>query len=155
MNIGDHIPELLGHDRNGRAINAADYLGRRIVLYAYPKANTAGCTAEACSLEQHRAELDRLGYDIIGISTDKPAALNRFAEQQSLGFTLISDPEALLLNELGARGEKTMCGRTSIGTLRATFLVNEQGIVEHIFTPRDIKTKIHGEQVMEYIHGRK
>lgn len=153
MNIGDKIPEILGKDQNGKEIKASDYKGRKIVLYSYPKASTPGCTAEACSLQAHKAELAAAGYEIIGVSKDKEAAQKKFADAQGLDFPLIADTDTTLLQTLGCWGEKVACGRRTIGTLRTTYLVNEDGIIEKIFTPKEIKTKIHAEQILDYIKG--
>lgn len=151
MNIGDKIPEFLGKDQNGNEIKASDYKGKKIVLYSYPKANTPGCTAEACSLQAHKAQLQAAGYEIIGVSKDKEALQKKFADAQGLDFPLIADTETTLLQALGCWGEKVACGRRTIGTLRTTYLVNEEGIIEKIFTPKEIKTKIHAEQILEYL----
>ena len=153
MNRGDKIPEILGKDQNGKEIKASDYKGRKIVLYSYPKASTPGCTAEACSLQAHKAELQAAGYEIIGVSKDKEAAQKKFADAQGLDFPLIADTDTTLLQTLGCWGEKVACGRRTIGTLRTTYLVNEEGIIEKIFTPKEIKTKIHAEQILDYIKG--
>ena len=151
MNIGDKIPEVLGVDQNGREIKSSDYRGRKLVLYSYPKANTSGCTAEACSLQAHKAELAAAGYEIIGVSKDKVELQKRFADAQGLEFPLIADTETTLLQQLGCWGEKVACGHRTIGILRTTYLVNEEGVIEKIFTPKEIKTKIHAEQILEYI----
>lgn len=153
MQVGDKIPEVLGLDQDGREIKSSDYRGRKIVLYTYPKANTSGCTAEACSLQAHKAELAAAGYEIIGVSKDRQALQKKFADAQGLEFPLISDVETTLLQSLGAWGEKVACGRRTIGTLRTTYLVNEEGIVEKIFTPKEIKTKIHAEQILAHINA--
>ena len=139
MNIGDRIPEVLGIDQHGNEIKSSDYRGRKIVLYTYPKANTSGCTAEACSLQAHKQELAELGYEIIGVSKDKQELQKKFADAQGLEFPLIADTSTELLQSLGAWGEKVACGRRTIGTLRTTYLVNEEGIIERIFTPKEIK----------------
>lgn len=152
MNIGDKIPEHLGIDQDGREIKASDYQGRKIVLYSYPKANTSGCTAEACSLQAHKEELAAAGYDIIGVSKDKPTLQKKFADTQGLQFPLIADTETTLLQQLGCWGEKVACGRKTIGILRTTYLVDENGIIQKIFTPKKIKTKIHAEQILQYIN---
>ena len=153
MQIGDRIPEILGIDQNGNEIKASDYKGRKIVLYSYPKANTSGCTAEACSLQAHKAELEAAGYAIIGVSKDRVELQKKFADQNGLDFPLIADTETTLLQELGCWGEKVACGRRTIGTLRTTYLVDEDGIIQKIFTPKEIKTKIHAEQILDYIKG--
>lgn len=152
MTIGDKIPEVLGVDQDGREIKASDYRGRKIVLYSYPKANTSGCSAEACSLQAHKDELAAAGYDIIGISKDKQTAQKKFSEAKGLEFPLIADTETTLLQELGCWGEKVACGRKTIGILRTTYLVDENGIIQKIFTPKEIKTKIHAEQILDYIN---
>ncbi len=152
IDVGDKIPDVLGIDQHGREIKASDFAGRKIVLYSYPRANTPGCTAEACSLQAHRAELEAAGYAIIGVSRDKSAAQLKFAEKYGLDFPLIADTEATLQQALGCWGEKTFCGRKTVGTLRTTYLVNEDGVVEKIFHPKEIKTKIHAEQILDYLH---
>lgn len=151
MNVGDRIPEILGTDQNGNLIKSSDFAGRKIVLYTYPKANTSGCTAEACSLQSRKKELAEAGYEIIGVSKDKQEAQAKFAQAQGLEFPLIADTSTELLQSLGAWGEKVACGHRTIGTLRTTFLVNEEGIIEKIFTPKEIKTKIHADQILDAI----
>ena len=151
MLVGDKIPQILGIDQNGNEIKASDYAGKKIVLYSYPRANTSGCTAEACSLQAHKAELQAAGYEIIGVSKDKVASQKKFADAYGLEFPLISDTEAVLQQALGCWGEKVACGRRTIGTLRTTYLVNEAGVIEKIFSPKEIKTKIHAEQILAYL----
>jgi peroxiredoxin Q/BCP len=150
MNVGDRIPEVLGVDQTGKTIKSSDFRGRKLVLYSYPKANTSGCTAEACSLQAHKAELEALGYSIVGVSKDKVELQKKFADAQGLEFPLIADTETTLLQELGCWGEKVACGRHTVGILRTTYLVNEDGVIEKIFTPKEIKTKIHAEQILDY-----
>ena len=152
MNIGDRIPEVLGIDQDGKEIKSSDYKGKKIVLYSYPKANTSGCTAEACSLQAHKAELEAAGYAIIGVSKDKKELQKKFADTQGLEFPLIADTETTLLQQLGCWGEKVACGRRTIGTIRTTYLVNEDGVIEKIFNAKEIKTKIHAEQILDYVN---
>ena len=151
MEKGDRIPDVLGIDQDGREIKSSDYKGRKLVLYSYPKANTSGCTAEACSLQAHKAELAAAGYEIIGVSKDSQSAQKKFADAQGLEFPLIADTGTSLLQQLGCWGEKVACGHKTIGTLRTTYLVNEDGVIEKVFTPKEIKTKIHAEQILDYI----
>jgi len=122
-----------------------------MVLYAYPKDNTSGCTAEACSLRDNREQLLQQGYEVVGVSKDSAASHQRFIDKQDLNFPLIADTDARLLQAMGAWGEKKMYGKTTIGTLRTTLLVNEEGIVTHIFTPKQIKTKEHAQQILSVI----
>lgn len=152
MEVGDKIPEVLGIDQNGNEIKSSDFRGRKLVLYSYPKANTSGCTAEACSLQQHMAELDAAGYAVIGVSKDKVELQKKFADAQGLSFPLIADTETSLLQTLGCWGEKVACGRRTVGILRTTYLVNEEGVITKIFTPKEIKTKIHAEQILDFIN---
>ena len=139
---------MLGIDQHGNEIKSSDYHGRKIVLYSYPKANTSGCTAEACSLQAHKAELEAQGYAIIGVSKDKQETQAKFAEAQGLEFPLIADTSTELLQTLGCWGEKVACGRRTVGIIRTTYLVNEEGIIERIMGPKEIKTKIHAEQIL-------
>ena len=154
MTVGDRIPDVLGTDQNGNEIKSGDYRGRKLVLYSYPRANTSGCTAEACSLQAHKSGLEAAGYAVVGVSKDKQAAQKKFADAHGLDFPLIADTETTLQQALGCWGEKVACGRRTIGTLRTTYLVNEDGVIEKIFTPKEIKTKIHAEQILDYINGK-
>ena len=149
MNIGDKAPEVLGKDENGHEICLSDYKGRKLVLYFYPKDNTSGCTAEACSLRDHYGELQGAGYEVVGVSKDSAASHQKFKEQHQLPFPLIADVDHTLLEAMGAWGEKTMCGRKTIGTIRTTFIINEEGIIEQIFSGRQVKTKEHAEQILK------
>ena len=99
MNLGDKIPAVLGIDQDGKEIKLSDFAGRKIVLYSYPKANTSGCTAEACSLQEHKAELEAAGYAIVGVSKDKQELQKKFADKNSLEFPLIADTNTTLLQE--------------------------------------------------------
>lgn len=148
MNIGDKLPEVLGKDQDGKEIRTADYAGKKFILYTYPKDNTSGCTAEACSLRDHRSELMELGYEIVGVSKDSEASHRKFIEKHELNFPLIADTDTTLLQQLGAWGEKTMCGKKTVGTLRTTYLIDENGCIADIFLPKQIKTKEHAEQII-------
>lgn len=154
MKVGDRIPEILGVDQNGKEIKASDYKGRKLVLYTYPKDNTSGCTVEACSLRDHKDQLSALGYEILGVSKDSAASHQKFIGKQGLNFPLIADTDTKLLQELGAWGEKTMCGKKTVGTLRTTYLVDENGVIQHIFLPKQIKTKEHADQILAEIEKK-
>ncbi len=149
MNIGDKIPEILGRDQDGNEVKASDFAGRKLVLYFYPKDWTPGCTAEACSLrDNYQALLDK-GFAVVGVSPDSEASHKRFIEKNALPFTLISDPEHKLAEEMGVWGEKSMYGRKYFGIFRTTFIVGPDGTIEEIFGPKEIKTKVHGEQILK------
>ena len=139
MNVGDKLPEVLGLDQNGQEITLSSLAGKKLVLYAYPKDNTSGCTAEACSLRDHYDELQQAGYVVIGVSKDSASSHQKFIDKQQLPFPLIADTETTLLLQVGAWGEKSMYGKKFMGILRTTYLVNEQGVIEKIFTPKEIK----------------
>ncbi len=148
MNIGDKAPELLGTDEQGREIRLSDYRGRKLVLYFYPKDNTAGCTAEACSLRDHYADLQAAGYEVVGVSKDSADSHGKFKAKHALPFPLIADVDTRLLQAMGAWGEKNMYGRKVMGTVRTTFIINEEGVIENIFSGREIKTKEHAKQIL-------
>jgi len=150
MNIGDKAPEILGNDEQGRPIRLSDYRGRKLVLYFYPKDNTSGCTAEACSLRDHYAELQAQGYDVVGVSKDSAQSHQKFKEKHELPFPLIADVDHQLLEAMGAWGEKTMYGKKVQGTIRTTFVINEEGIVEQVFQGKQIKTKEHASQILSH-----
>lgn len=151
MEIGDKVPELLGVDQDGKEVKMSDFAGKKVVLYFYPKDNTPGCTAEACSLRDRYAELIEKGYEVIGVSKDSTDSHKKFIAKHELPFILISDADKVLQKEMGAWGEKTMCGRTTEGTLRTTFLISEDGRIENIMSPKQIKTKIHADQILDLI----
>ena len=148
MNIGDKAPELLGIDQDGKEIKLSDYAGRKLILYFYPKDNTSGCTAEACSLRDYASELAAKGYSVVGVSSDSEASHRKFIDKNSLPFPLIADTDQRLQKEMGVWGEKSMYGRKYMGTLRTTFIIGPDGTIERIFTPKEIKTKIHAEQIL-------
>ena len=139
MKIGDKIPEVLGIDANGREIKAADFAGKKLVLYFYPKDNTPGCTAEACSFRDHYDTMRKAGYEIVGVSKDSAASHTKFADKFQLPFTLIADTETTLNQAFGVWQKKKMAGREYMGTVRTTFIINEEGIVEDIITKVDTK----------------
>ena len=149
MNIGDKAPEILGKDENGQEIRLSDFKGRKLVLYFYPKDNTSGCTAEACSLRDHYEVLQGAGYEVVGVSKDSAASHQKFKEKHELPFPLIADVDHTLLEAMGAWGEKNMYGKKTMGTIRTTFIINEEGSIEKIFTGKQIKTKEHATQILE------
>jgi len=149
MNIGDRAPEVLGKDEQGRDIRLSDYRGRKLVLYFYPKDNTSGCTAEACSLRDHFDALQSAGYEVVGVSKDSAASHVKFKEKHELPFPLIADVNHELLEAMGAWGEKTMYGKKTMGTIRTTFVINEEGIIEQIFVGKQVNTKQHAEQILK------
>lgn len=140
------MPDLLGLDQDGKEVKVSDYKGRKIALYFYPKDNTSGCTAEACSLRDGYDELKKAGYEIIGVSKDSAKSHRGFIEKQNLPFRLIADTDTTLQKQFGVWAEKKMYGRTYMGTLRHTFLIDENGVIEKVIEKVD--TKNHAQQIL-------
>lgn len=149
LKVGDKAPEVLGIDQEGNEIKLSDFKGKKLVLYFYPKDNTPGCTAEACSLRDNYSELKKKGYEVIGVSVDSETSHQKFIQKFDLPFKLIADTDKTLSEQFGTWGEKMLYGKKHMGMLRTTFIINEEGIIERIFAPKDINTKIHGEQILE------
>ena len=149
MNIGDKAPELLGTDQDGKEIKLSDYKGKKIVLYFYPKDSTPGCTSQACSLRDNYELMQKRGYAVIGVSVQDEKSHKKFIEKYNLPFPLIADVDKTLNETFDVYGEKKMCGRTYMGTYRTTFIINEEGVIEEIFTPKQIKVKEHAEQILK------
>ena len=148
IQIGDKAPDILGLDQHGNEIKLSDFKGKMIALYFYPKDNTSGCTAEACSLRDGYADLQAAGYEVIGVSKDSAKSHQGFISKQSLPFNLIADTETTLQQQFGVWAEKKMYGRSYMGTLRTTFIINEEGFVTHIIGPKEVKTKDHANQIL-------
>ena len=148
MNIGDKAPEILGLNENGEEIRLSNYQGKKIVLYFYPKDSTSGCTAQACNLRDHYTELRNAGYEVIGVSVDDAKSHQKFIAKNELPFTLIADTEKKLVEQFGVWGEKSMYGRKYMGTFRTTFIINEEGIIERIILPKQVKTKEHSKLIL-------
>ena len=146
MKIGDKVPEILGIDANGKEIRISDFCGKKVILYFYPKDNTPGCTAEACSLRDSYDKLKSAGYEIIGVSKDRTKSHIRFIEKYNLPFTLIADTEVRLNEAFGVWQEKNMYGRKYKGTIRTTFIIDENGVISDIIEKVD--TQNHAEQIL-------
>ncbi|MGV9714045.1 thioredoxin-dependent thiol peroxidase [Gordonia sp. NPDC003424] len=130
LSAGDRAPAFTLPDAQGNDVSLADYAGRKVIVYFYPAASTPGCTKQACDFRDNLAELNDAGIDVIGISPDKPAKLQKFIDAEGLTFPLLSDPEKKVLTAWGAFGEKTMYGKTVTGVIRSTFLVDADGTIE-------------------------
>jgi peroxiredoxin Q/BCP len=157
MKKGDRIPDLLGIDQDGKEVKRIDYKGRKIALYFYPKDNTSGCTAEACSLRDRYGDLRKAGYEIIGVSRDSAKSHKGFIEKHDLPFRLIADTDATLQQLFGVWAEKSMYGRKYMGTLRQTFLIDENGVIENSIEKVDTKNsagKIIGDLSVESLELR-
>lgn len=148
LNIGDKAPDLLGTGADGKEIRLSDFPGKRIALYFYPKDNTSGCTAQACNLRDNYEMLTDSGIQVIGASVDNAASHIKFAEKHSLPFPLVADTDHKLVELFGVWGEKSMYGRKYMGTLRTTFIIEPDGTISRIISPKQIKTKDHASQLL-------
>lgn len=146
LNIGDKIPEILGTDAQGHQVTANDFAGQKLIIYFYPKDNTSGCTAEACSLANGYEQLASLGYTVIGISKDSPASHVKFAQKYELPFTLLSDESTEVNQAFGVWQKKKMAGREYMGTVRTTFVTDADHRITHIISK--VNTKQAAEQLL-------
>ncbi|MBE6216692.1 MAG: thioredoxin-dependent thiol peroxidase [Bacteroidales bacterium] len=147
LKIGDRMPDFQVADQDGNIVSSTDLKGKKTIIYFYPKDNTSGCTAEACNLRDNYDSLTSEGYNVIGVSKDSSASHRRFADKHELPFTLLADTSTEMLQAFGAWGEKKMYGKTVMGTIRRTFIFNEDGILERIIEKVD--TKNHASQILE------
>ncbi len=143
---GDKAPAFSAHIESGATVSLADYAGKKLILFFYPKDDTPGCTAENCNLRDNYTLLREKGYEILGVSPDTAKKHTKFKEKYQLQFPLIPDTEQELLKAYGVWGEKQMYGRTYEGVLRTTFVINEAGVIEKIFSK--VETKSHAEQIL-------
>ena len=146
LKIGDRMPDFEVVDQDGNKVSSKDLMGKKTVVYFYPKDNTSGCTAEACSIRDSYEALLAKGYNIVGVSKDSAASHKKFIDTYELPFTLLSDTSTQMLQAFGAWGEKKMYGKTVFGTIRRTFIFNEEGILERIIEKVD--TKNHADQIL-------
>ncbi len=144
---GDTAPNFTAKNQLGKTISLSDYKGKKLVLFFYPKDNTPGCTAEACSLRDYYKDLKKEGFEVIGVSKDNEKSHKKFITDYKLPYSLISDPELKVNLRYGVWGEKTFMGKTHMGTLRTTFLISETGKIEKIFTK--VNTKEHAQEILE------
>lgn len=147
---GNLAPDFVGKDQDGKTINLADYKGKKLILYFYPKDNTSGCTAEACSLRDGYEDLKNLGMEVLGVSPDSEKSHKNFIQKYSLPFRLIADENHEIAEKYGVWGEKKMYGKAYFGILRTTFVINEQGVITHVFNKVD--TKEHVKQILSEIN---
>jgi len=149
LKIGDKAPELLGRDENGNELKLSDFAGKKLVLYFYPKDATPGCTSEACNLRDNYERLMAKGYAVVGVSVQDERSHQKFIEKHLLPFPLIADTDHALVEAFGVWQEKKMCGRTYMGTVRTTFVIDEQGTIAEVYGPKQIKVKEHAEQILK------
>ena len=146
---GDKMPQFEVMDQDGKPVKSEEFIGKgkKTIIYFYPKDNTPGCTAEACSMRDNYAALTAAGYNVVGVSKDSAKSHTGFRAKHELPFRLLSDTSTQMLQDFGAWGEKKMCGKTSVGTLRRTFIFDENGILERLIEKVD--TKNAAGQILE------
>jgi peroxiredoxin Q/BCP len=131
LSAGTAASEFTLLDKDGNNISLADFRGKKVILYFYPAASTPGCTTQACDFRDNMASLQSAGYVVLGVSKDQGAALQKFASEENLSFPLLSDPDLVVHNAYGTYGEKSMYGKTVMGVIRSTFVIDEGGILTH------------------------
>ncbi len=146
LKIGDKAPAFTSQDQNGKEVKLSDFSGKKIVLYFYPKDNTPGCTTQACDLRDNIDHLKAAGYVVLGVSIDDVKSHKKFAEKFNLPFTLVADSDHQLVEAYGVWVEKSMYGKTYMGTARTTFIIDEKGIITDII--EKVKTKEHSKQIL-------
>ena len=149
---GDRAPAFTANDQDGQPVRLADFKGKKLVLYFYPRDMTPGCTAEACSLRDNYRALIKAGYEVLGISTDNERTHKRFIEKEKLPFRLLADTDKKVHELYGAWVEKSMYGRKYMGTARVTYVIDEKGIIEEVIGKVD--TKNHAEQILKPAVGK-
>lgn len=144
---GDKAPAFSIQDQNGKLHSLEDYLGKKLVIFFYPKASTPGCTAEACNLRDNYVELQAEGYEILGVSADSPKRQLNFKTKKELPFPLLADEEKDMINAYGVWGPKKFMGKEYDGIHRTTFVINEKGMISEVILK--VKTKAHAAQILE------
>jgi peroxiredoxin Q/BCP len=139
LSIGDQAPAFEGKDQNGQSVSLAQFQGKKVVLYFYPKDDTPGCTAEACNFRDNYTDLQNKGHEVIGVSTDDEKSHLKFKNKYNLPFTLVADPDQSIVNKYGVWVEKSMYGKKYMGTARTTFVIDEQGKIAEIIEKVDTK----------------
>ncbi len=137
--IGDQAPAITAKDQQGNTVNLSDFKGKKVILYFYPKDNTPGCTTEACNFRDNYQSLKQDGFEVIGVSTDSEQSHQKFIEKFELPFTLLADEDQKIVNDYGVWAEKNMYGKKYMGTNRTTFVIDEEGKIQHIIKKVDNK----------------
>lgn len=146
LKVGDKVPDFLSKDQDGTIIKLSDYKGQKLIMFFYPRANTPGCTAEACNLRDNYSALKAEGYELLGVSEDSSRKQSNFKNKYDLPFPLLADEDHTVINTFGVWGPKKFMGREFDGLIRTTFVIDEQGIVERVIDK--VKTKDHAAQLL-------
>lgn len=147
LQVGDRLPEFSGTNQDGEKIESKDLIGKKLIIFFYPKANTPGCTAEACDLNNHFAQLKKAGYQLLGISADSQDKQKKFHQKHEFQYPLIADESKEIVNLFGVWQLKKFMGREFMGIVRTTFIFDENGICERII--EKVKTKEAAKQILE------
>lgn len=151
LNVGEKAPEFTLPDRNGQPVRLSDFAGKRVVLYFYPRDNTPGCTRQACAFARLYEEFQALNAVVVGVSKDSVASHDKFAQKYGLPFVLLSDPELQAIQAYGVWQEKKLYGKTSMGVVRTTYLLDEQGVIQKVM-PK-VKPDQNAGEVLAFLKG--
>ena len=149
LTVGTKAPDFILNDQNGAEVRLSDYLGKKVVLYFYSKDNTPGCTRQACAFAEAYSAFKELNIAVIGVSKDSVASHVKFAQKFELPFTLLSDPELKAIEPYGVWQEKKMCGKTCMGVARTTFIIDENGMIEHVM-PK-VKPDTNAQEILAWL----
>ena len=151
LEVGMKAPDFTLLDKRGNSVSLSDFLGKKVVLYFYPKDSTPGCTRQACAFAQNHSNFEDKNVVVIGVSKDSVASHLKFAERYELPFVLLSDPELVAIQAYGVWQEKKLYGKVSMGVVRSTYLIDEQGVIEKVM-PK-VKPDTNAAEILEYLSG--
>ena len=151
LEAGTKAPEIVLNDKDGNEVKLSDFKGQRVVVYFYPRDNTPGCSRQACAFRDEFAEYKKLGIQVMGISKDSEASHQRFAEKNELPFVLLADPELKAIKDYDVWQEKKMYGKVSMGVVRSTYLIGEDGMIEKVW--KKAKPDTNAKEILEYINS--
>lgn len=152
LEVGTLAPDFTLMNQDGSPVTLSQFRGRKVILYFYPRDNTAGCSRQACAFNAAKEELNRLNAVVLGVSKDSQASHRKFADKYELGFDLLTDPERTVIEPYGVWQEKKQCGKVSMGVVRSTYLIDENGVVE-LALPK-VKPDTNAAQLVEYLTGK-
>ncbi|GAA0871081.1 thioredoxin-dependent thiol peroxidase [Gangjinia marincola] len=147
LQTGDPAPQFTAKDQDGNTHSLSDFKGKKLVMFFYPKADTPGCTAEACNLKDNYSELQKQGYEILGVSADPEKKQKKFQDKYELPYPLLADEDKSVVNAFGVWGPKKFMGKEYEGINRTTFIINEEGKIQEVITK--VKTKDHAAQILD------
>lgn len=151
LKVGDKAPDFKTTDQDGKKIELKDFLGKKVVLYFYPKDDTPTCTVEACNLRDNYEDLTKAGFVVLGVSPDEENKHKKFEKKYNLPFRLLADPHKKIIEKYEAWGQKNLYGVKFMGLKRTTFLIDEEGVIFKIF--KKVKSKIHSEEILKALEA--